>query len=104
MIWEKLVYIIVRENTILWIGRWVCSAVLLGGRGEVGEQTSYKEGRWKESSHVTLPYLTWIFAEQDSDMGHDYHCVLVQACCLAGIACEGQQLVKRARKTQNIGK
>ncbi len=28
-------YIIVGENTILWIGGWVCSAVLLGGRGEV---------------------------------------------------------------------
>ncbi|KAK8381683.1 hypothetical protein O3P69_018645 [Scylla paramamosain] len=36
-------------------------------------------------------------------MGHDYHCVLVQACCLAGSACEGQQLVRRARETQNIG-
>ncbi|XP_063845758.1 uncharacterized protein LOC135091754 isoform X2 [Scylla paramamosain] len=35
-------------------------------------------------------------------MGHDYHCVLVQACCLAGSACEGQQLVRRARETQNI--
>ncbi len=28
-------YIIGRENTILWIGGWVCSVVLLGGRADV---------------------------------------------------------------------
>lgn len=47
---------------------------------------------------MQLPYLTWIFTEQDGDAGHGCHFVLVEAWCLR----EVRELLMRARKAYNV--